>query len=144
MELTDNGYESDANHQALQEKGVDLIAPPTGKPPEGFRVMDFELSRHAFQEDQERINLFKQRAGGEAGFSQLKVNLGLRRLRCRGSVKSKFKIIMAVTSLNIKRAFNWMEGGSSGSRSRKKKDFKADTGILLFFYSYSVHIFVKL
>ncbi len=201
VELTDNGYESDANHQALQEKDVDLIAPPTGKPPEGFGVMDFELHedgqsidacpmgqaclenkinqknqktasyfepeqcracphsedcpvkitkrkakvewqwnkprlearRHAFQEDQELINLFKQRAGGEAGFSQLKVNHGLRRLRCRGSVKSKFKIIMAVTALNIKRAFNWMKGGSSASRPRKNKDFEPDKGILLFF-----------
>jgi len=201
VELTDNGFESDANHQALQEKDVDLIAPPTGKPPEGFGVMDFELHedgqsinacpmgqacienkidqknqktssyfdpgqcracphsrdcpvkitkrkakvswkwnkprlearRLAFQEDQELINLFKQRAGGEAGFSQLKVNLGLDRLRCRGSVKSKFKIIMAVTALNIKRAFNWMKGGSSASRARKNKDFEPDTGILLFF-----------
>ncbi|WP_040418893.1 transposase [Desulfonatronospira thiodismutans] len=92
-----------------------------------------EARRHAFQEDQKLINLFKQRAGGEAGFSQLKVHHGLRRLRCLGSVKSKFKIIMAVTALNIKRTFNWMKGGSSGPRTRKNKDFEPDTGILLFF-----------
>lgn len=43
LELTDNGFESDANHQALQEKDVDLIAPPTGDAPDGFGIIDFEL-----------------------------------------------------------------------------------------------------
>jgi hypothetical protein len=42
-ELTDNGFESDANHQALQSKGVDLISPPNGEPPDGFGVIDFAL-----------------------------------------------------------------------------------------------------
>lgn len=212
-ELTDNGFESDANHQSLKEKGVDLVAPPTGKPPEGFGIIDFDLGedgrslkacpagqsctenrvnenaqktisyfdpekcracphsedcpikitklkarvewnwskprlearRLAFQEDQETINLFKQRAGGEASFSQLKVNLGLDRLRCRGASKSKFKITMAATALNIIRVFNWLASqGSSASKIRKKAAKRGKRRYLLPLYRHFRHFFQKI
>ncbi len=202
-ELTDNGFESDANHQALKEKGVDLIAPPTGKAPDGFGIIDFNLhddqqsikacpmgqaclenkvnqhgkkttsyfdpdqcrtcphsqdcpvkitkrkarviwnwnkprleaKRIAFQTDQELINLFKQRAGGEACFSQLKVNFGLQRLRCRGFAKAKFKIIMATIALNIIRTFNWITlQGSSPPKKRKTEYFDTSKGKILSFF----------
>ncbi len=212
-ELTDNGFESDANHQSLKEKGVDLVAPPTGKPPDGFGIIDFDLGedgkslnscpagqscienrvnenaqkttsyydpeqcracpysedcpikitkrkarvewnwskprlearRLAFQEDQETINLFKQRAGGEASFSQLKVNLGLDRLRCRGASKSKFKITMAATALNIIRVFNWLASqGSSASKIRKKAAKRENRRYLLILYWVYRQFFLKL
>ncbi len=203
-ELTDNGFESDANHQDLQENGVDLIAPPTGKVPDGFGIIDFDLhddqqsinacpmeqpclenrvdpknkkttsyfdpeqccacphsedcpvkitkrkarviwkwnkprleaKRFAFQDDQELIDLYKQRAGGEASFSQLKVNLGLQRLRCRGFAKAKFKIIMATIALNIIKTFNWLNLQGSGPPNNRKNDYlEANQGnLFLFFY----------
>jgi len=43
VELTDNGYESDDNHQALAGKGIDLVAPPTGEAPDGLGILDFEI-----------------------------------------------------------------------------------------------------
>ena len=212
-ELTDNGFESDANHQALKEKGVDLIAPPTGKPPEGLGVIDFdhgeddrslkacpagqsctenrvnekaqktisyfdpekcracpyseecpikitarkarvewnwskprlEARRLAFQDDQETIDLFRQRAGGEASFSQLKVNLGLDRLRCRGASKAKFKTIMAATALNILRVFNWLTSqGSSASKIRKKATKRENRHLLLLFFGLLKQFILKI
>lgn len=41
--LTDNGYASDENHQALQADGVDHLCPPAGEAPDGFGVIDFVL-----------------------------------------------------------------------------------------------------
>lgn len=43
VELADNGFESDENHQALAEKDIDLVAPPTGETPDGFVVFNFEV-----------------------------------------------------------------------------------------------------
>ena len=187
VELTDNGFESDANHQALKEKDVNLVAPPVGDPPDGYGIIDFELceeehiinkcplgqscienrvkehsqtttsyfdrdtckacphsedcpvkitkrkarlewswkkprleaKRLAFHEDQELIELYKQRAGGEAVFSQLKNHMGMRRLRIRGFAKAKCTIILKAIALNIKKFCNWMLiPGSSTSKNQ--------------------------
>lgn len=48
--LTDNGYASDDNHQALAARGVEHICPPAGKAPDGLGVIDFTLS-----DDQKQI-----------------------------------------------------------------------------------------
>lgn len=40
--LADNGYDSQENESKLHDRGVELIAPPTGDVPDGFAVMDFE------------------------------------------------------------------------------------------------------
>ncbi len=42
--LGDNGYDSDENHQALLKKGVNMVTPPSGKNPDGLRVMDFTIT----------------------------------------------------------------------------------------------------
>lgn len=47
--LTDNGYNSDENHQELKERGVDHICPPTGEAPDGFGVIDFTLEEDGKQ-----------------------------------------------------------------------------------------------
>lgn len=39
--LTDNGYDSDENHQACRQQGIDFVCPPSGEPADGFGVMDF-------------------------------------------------------------------------------------------------------
>lgn len=186
VELTDNGYESDENHQALAEKGIDLVAPPTGEAPDGFGVLDFELDesdhtmkscpmgqecqenkvnhknkktssyfdvnkcracphsqdcpvkitkrkakvewnwskprlelrRLIFEQDQDTIELFRLRSGGEAVMSETKNTLGLRRLRVRGFAKAELAIFLAVTGLNIKRLFNWLVAHQGSSASK--------------------------
>ena len=188
LELTDNGFESDANHQALQEKDVDLIAPPTGEAPDGFGIIDFELGddgqtilscplgvkcqsnkvnkkakkttsyfdpavcrdcvhqddcpikitkrkarviwswnkprlearRIAFQYDEELIELYRKRSGGEAVVSQLKNHLGLKRLRTRGLDKAGCRIVFAAIALNIKRLTNWLAKTQGTSTSKRR------------------------
>lgn len=39
--LTDNGYDSDENHQACRQQDIDFVCPPSGEPADGFGVMDF-------------------------------------------------------------------------------------------------------
>ena len=48
--LTDNGYASDDNHQALAARGVEHLCPPAGKVPDGLCLIDFALDG-----DQKRI-----------------------------------------------------------------------------------------
>jgi len=42
--LTDNGFDSDENHQNLKKKDIELVCPPSGDLPDGFGVMDFEIT----------------------------------------------------------------------------------------------------
>lgn len=200
VELTDNGFESDANHQALAEKDIDLIAPPTGNPPEGFGVLDFErdnsnntivscpmgqackenkvnnkkqktisyfdnfqckecphkqdcpvkltknkakldwnwskprleIKRLKFEEDQETIDLFRQRSGGEAVFSELKNTMGLGRLRIRGFDKAELAIVLRATGLNLRRLFNWLNRGDQGRGASKSCKYRFMELFLLF------------
>ena len=190
VELTDNGFESDENHQALRDKGIDLVAPPTGEAPDGFGILDFELDesdhtikscpmeqpclenkvnlkrkktssyfdihqcqacphlhdcpvkiskrkakvdwnwnkprleakRLIFEQDNETIELFRLRSGGEAPFSELKNTLGLKRLRVRGLAKAKLAIVLRVIGLNLRRLYNWIGNGQGigASKTREK------------------------
>jgi len=47
--LADNGYDSDENYLALQQKRISMLVPPSGKNPEGLRVMDFSLDSEGRQ-----------------------------------------------------------------------------------------------
>ena len=40
--LDDNGYDGDENHQALKDRNIEFVCPPSGKSPDGFGVMDFQ------------------------------------------------------------------------------------------------------
>lgn len=77
-----------------------------------------ELRRLIFEQDQDNIELFRLRSGGEAVMSETKNTLGLRRFRVRGFAKAELAIFFAVTGLNIKRLFNWLVAhpGSSASK----------------------------
>jgi len=59
--------------------------------------------------------IFRQRAGGEAVFSQLKNSMGLKRLRVRGHKKSKYTLVMAAVALNILRTSNWILSNRSSA-----------------------------
>ena len=189
VELTDNGFESDENHQALRDKDIDLVAPPTGEAPDGFGILDFELDesdhtikscpmeqpclenkvnlkrqktssyfdinqcracphqhdcpvkiskrkakvdwnwnkprletkRLIFEQDDETIDLFRLRSGGEAPFSELKNTLGLKRLRVRGFAQSELAILLRVTGLNLRRLFNWIGSGQGIGASKLRE-----------------------
>ncbi|MDQ7032580.1 MAG: transposase [Desulfonauticus sp.] len=43
--LADNGYDSEANRQKLEQQGIKLVSPPAGEAPEGFGLMDFKVSQ---------------------------------------------------------------------------------------------------
>jgi len=47
--LADNGYDSDENYLALQQKRINMLVPPSGKNPEGLRVMDFSFDSEGKQ-----------------------------------------------------------------------------------------------
>lgn len=47
--LTDNGYDSEDNHQELIKRGVELVCPPSGKAPDGLGVIDFTLDEDGKQ-----------------------------------------------------------------------------------------------
>lgn len=77
-----------------------------------------ELRRLIFEQDQDTIELFRLRSGGEAVMSETKNTLGLRRLRVRGFAKAELAILLAVTGLNIKRLFNWFVAHQGSSASK--------------------------
>ena len=77
-----------------------------------------EAKRIAFQDDEELIDLYRKRLGGEAIISQLKNWHGLKRLRTRGFDKAKCRIIFAAIAINIKRLTNWLAKGQGISASK--------------------------
>jgi hypothetical protein len=186
--LTDNGYDSDDNHQELKKHEVDLVCPPTGQAPDGLGVLDFALDedgkriqkcptnrscwknsvndnqkstvsyfdvetcracphssecpikitkrkakltwrwnqprlearRLQFADNSDMKKLFRQRSGGEAPMSILKIKMGLARIRRRGRTKVTLSVFLAATALNVQRTHRWVRCKTREAMSKSK------------------------
>lgn len=107
--LADTLYGSDANEQLCQAKGIDLVAPVRGKPPQAGFFPQTDAQRRLFHrrfEEQTEIWLdrYRRRAGIEGTNSGLKRRVELGRLRVRGR-KSVFNVtLLKITGWNVFRA----------------------------------------
>ena len=126
--LADTLYGSDANEQLCQAKGIELVAPVRGKPPQAGTFPKTDAQRRLFHrriEEQTEAwrDRYRRRAGIEGTNSGLKRRMELSRLRVRGC-KSVFNVTMLkITGWNIFRAV-------SGLSHMTKKTAKATKRLL--------------
>lgn len=139
--LADAGLYSNANAQAMEEKGIDAYIPDSnmaaalnrGKRVKGqAKAPEMKRMRAKLRSAEGRKLYGQRKAIAEAPFGTLKVQRDMRRFRLRGSQKTGIEFALSCTAFNLTRLYQELDPNSElwhrrRAQERKKKQAGSKT-----------------